>query len=175
MPTNIAFGQLRPLAQMSKKHQTWALKLRRFLCWRSPSQKLRVQQKWHSQLWNRVPLQLPLWSLRIQAIPRMMLARLRWSGKKLRKKRKRKKASDEGFGWYVTGRPWSGVFWSLLRFKPKGLENLPILYPPQQTSHRNVDNMKSLMICKEAKPRKRRLAQAPQLVMLGLWRPAIKS
>ena len=41
------------------------------------------------------------------------------------------------------------------------------LYPPQQTSHRNVDNMKSLMICKEAKPRKRRLAQAPQLVMLG--------
>ena len=34
--------------------------------------------------------------------------------------------------------------------------------------HRNVENMKSLMICKEAKPRKRRLAQAPQLVMLGL-------
>ena len=36
------------------------------------------------------------------------------------------------------------------------------------TFHRNVDNMKSLMICKEAKPRTRRLAQAPQLVMLGL-------
>ena len=50
----------------------------------------------------------------------------------------------------------------------KGLENLRILNPLQQTSRRNVDDMKSLMICKEAKPRKRWLAQAPQLVMLGL-------
>ena len=60
---------------------------------------------------------------------------------------------------------------AILYNKPKGLSsatNRKILYPLQQTSHRNMDNMKSLMICKEAKPRKRRLAQATQLVMLGL-------
>ena len=46
--------------------------------------------------------------------------------------------------------------------------NLRILCPPEQTSRRSVGDMMSLMICKEAKPRKRWLAQAPQLAMLRL-------
>ena len=41
--------------------------------------------------------------------------------------------------------------------------------------HRNVDNMKSLHDMQGGKAKKTRLAQTPQLVMLGLWRPAIKS
>ena len=164
-----------PSSQMSKKHQTWALKLRTFLCWRSPSQKLRVQQKWHSQLWNRVPLQLPLWSLRIQAIPRILLARLRWSEEKTTKKKKREKkrvmkglagmsladldqeSSDHSSGQTKRARESSDSLSSTTNL------------PQKRGQH------ESLMICKEAKPRKRRLAQAPQLVMLGLWRPAIKS
>ena len=72
-------------------------------------------------------------------------------GKNYEKKTKEKRSEWWGV-WLVCH--WPTLIRSLLitpPFKPKGLENLRILYPLKQTSHRNVDNMKSLMICKEAK------------------------
>ena len=88
-------------------------------------------------------------------------------GKNYEKKRKRKEASDEGFGWYVTAdldQESSDHSSGQTKRARESSDSLS----STTNSHRNVDNMKSLMICNEAKPRKRRLAQAPQLVMLGL-------
>ena len=109
-------------------------------------------------------------SLRIQAIPRILLARLRRSREKLRKKkqkRREKKRVMKG----LAGMSLADLdqeFSDHSSCQTKRARESSIFYPLQQTSCRSADDMKSLMMCKKAKPRKRWLAQAPQLVMLGL-------
>ena len=138
MPTKIALGQLRPIAQMPKKYQTWAIRLRRFFAKRvrliswgySKSGMVGCETKYH--LTSPVEPQNPSNSPDIACTSKMKRE------KELRKKNRReeKESSDEGFGWYITGRPRSGVFWPRLRsrdgtgqdfFDPTRLLNFKII------------------------------------------------